>query len=72
MNIDELSMRLGEVIEPDLCDSLANLDMITKVAKVGGRYRVTLYTYPAVEGYFDPVADQLEAVAKGFGVNLEI
>ena len=72
MNIDELSTRLGEVMEPDLCDTLANLDMISKVAKVGGRYRVTLYTYPAVEGYFDPVADRLEAIAKDFGVALEI
>ncbi len=72
MNIEELSTRLGEVTEPDLCDSLANLDMISKVAKVGGRYRVTLYTYPAVEGYFDPVADRLEEVARSFGVALEI
>ena len=72
MNIDELSVKLGEVIEPDLRDSLANLDMLSKVVKVGGRYRVTLKTYPAVEGYFDPIADELEAIARAHKIELEI
>ncbi|CAG4929762.1 P-loop NTPase [Acidithrix sp. C25] len=72
MNTQELYSHLGKVVEPDILESLADLEMISQVTKKLGGYSVELLTYPANGGYFDPIADQMEQIAQEYGVPLEI
>lgn len=72
MNTQELYSHLGKVVEPDILESLADLEMISQVTKKLGGYSVELLTYPANGGYFDPIADQMEQIAREHGVLLEI
>lgn len=72
MNTETLFELLGAVKEPDILETLGDLKMISPPSKKLARYAVDLYSYPAPEGYFDTVVDELAKVASKAEVKLEI
>ncbi len=72
MNTESLFELLKVVREPDIQETLGDLNMISAPTKKLGRYAVDLYCYPAPEHYFDSVVDELANIATTADVRLEI